>query len=386
MKQCNKHDKPYLKILQVSPYLLPHAGGSEWYCYQLSNQLAERGHEVHIITSKLYANSPFREKKGGFNVHRCPCAGIIWNFNPATFIMHKLLKSKADVIHAHSYIFLTSNQVAFTKKLNRIPFLLHLHGGIDYSYLTNDFSTRFKFYVKKRIYDPTLGKLTVQTADAVASVSKRDIKLAKKLWGLNKEKLYWVPNAINLDKFNRDNHNESKDPLNVVFIGRLEAFKGVHTFLEVAKLVGKERDDADFLIIGDGSLRNYLLNNFNDCVKVLGQTPHENIPKTLSKTSVLVLPSYMEGLPTVCLEALAAEVPVVASNVGGTPEVVLDNRTGYLFPPGNAKLCAEKVLKLLADERLRRRMGRGGRRLVERFYNWRNVVRKTERIYEKIRG
>ena len=62
--------------------------------------------------------------------------------------------------------------------------------------------------------------------------------------------MYWVPNAVNLDEFKRNNCNYYNGPLNVVFIGRLEAWKGIHTFLKVAKLVGKERDDIDFLIEG----------------------------------------------------------------------------------------------------------------------------------------
>lgn len=171
----------------------------------------------------------------------------------------------------------------------------------------------------------------------------------------------------------------------MVFIGRLEAWKGIRVFLEAAKIIMKERDDVDFTVVGDGSLREYVQNNsFNGHVKVLGKVPHERILNVLSEASVLVIPSYMEGLPTVCLEALAAEVPVVASNVGGTPEVVLDSETGYLFPPGNAQLCSEKVLRLLSDERLRRRMGRHGRSLVEQSYTWQRVVEKVERIYEQI--
>ena len=184
-----------------------------------------------------------------------------------------------------------------------------------------------------------------------------------------------------MDDFHR-NYNNS---LNVVFIGRLEPWKGIEVFLEVAKLIKKERGDVTFSIVGDGSLRNYVETTAHSLNgKVFGLVPHERIPNILSEASILVLPSYTEGLPTVCLEALAAEVPVVASNVGGTPEVVLDGETGYLIPPGNAHLCAEKVLRLLANENLRNKMGKRGRSLVEQFYTWNKIVEKTERIYELI--
>ena len=138
----------------------------------------------------------------------------------------------------------------------------------------------------------------------------------------------------------------------------------------------------DFTIRGLSLNFPNLPSSFNGII--FGLVPHEKIPTILSKTSVLVLPSYTEGLPTVCLEALASEVPIVASNVGGISEVVLDGETGYLVSQITPHLFAEKVLKLLANEPLRNKMGKRGRKLVEQFYNWNYVIEKTEKIYETI--
>lgn len=372
-----------MRILQVSAYLHPDEGGSQRYCYQLSQRLAQRGHEVHIVTSKLDRNLPSEQEKDGLHIHRCFSAGKIWRTNPATVVIHKLVNIKADVIHSHSYIFLTSNQAALARKLVGTPFLLHLHGGLDYSPLTNDFSAQLRFHFKNAFYDPTVGKWTIEAADAVGCISKTDKKLAKNKWNINEEKLYWAPNAISSREFYRRN---SGDTLNVVFIGRAEAWKGIRVFLEVVELVRRERPDVNFFIVGEGSHKAPMrFKSSNEHMRSLGPVPHEIIPKVLSRASVLVLPSYTEGLPTVCLEALASGVPVVASRIGGLPEVVIDGRTGYLFPPGNAELSAERVLDLLSDEQLRRRMGNRGRRLVQRHYTWDTVVKKIERIYESIR-
>lgn len=371
-----------MKIIQVNPYFYPHVGGSEWYCYQLSRHLAERGHEVHVFTSRLDKNIPVLEERDGFYIHRYYCPGIIWNTNPATFIMHDLIRAKADIIHAHSYIFLTSNQVALSKKFNDIPFLLHLHGTIASPALLNTASTNLLFQVKNRIYDQTIGKWTVEAANRLASVSKADIENATKLWDLDSNKTHWIPNAIDINLFNGNNHN---DNLNVIFIGRLETPKGVHTFIEVAGIILGERDDVTFTIVGDGSLRNYVENNdFNGRIKVLGRVPHSQIPNILSNSSVLVLPSNSEGLPTVCLEALASEVPVVASGAGGTSEIVIEKETGFLIPIGNSKTFVNRIMNLLDDEKSRRKMGRNGRRLVEKYYTWDKVVEKTEKIYKLI--
>lgn len=372
-----------MKIIQVSSYFYPHTGGSEWYCYQLSKHLAERGHEVHIFTSRLDKNILAMEERDGFYIHRYYCPRIIMNANPATFIMHDLIRAKADIIHAHSYVFLTSNQVALSQKFNDVPFLLHLHGITVCSTPLNNASTNLLFQIKNRIYDRTIGKWTVQAASKVASVSKLDIELAKKLWSLDNNKLDWLPNAIDINSFNGNNNN---DNLNVVFIGRLETWKGVHTFIEVASTILEERDDVTFTVVGDGSLRNYVENNgYSGRIKVLGRVPHNQIPKILSNASILALPSYMEGLPTVCIEALASEIPVVASDVGGTSEIVIEKETGFLAPPGNTKIFVNRIMTLLDDKNLRKRMGRNGRKLIEKYYTWEKVVEKTEKLYNDLR-
>lgn len=374
-----------MKILQVSAYFYPHIGGSERYCYGLSRELADRGHEVHVFTSKLLKNTKFYEKYDGFKVHRIPSAGVIWKCNPATFMIHKLKRSDADIVHSHSYIFLTSFQVSLVRSfLNKTPHLLHLHGGIEVTSPPSDISTRLKLLIKKLIYDRTIGNWTVKGTDAIASVSRRDMELAEKIWGVNGDNLFWVPNALDPNEFNNNNYADS---LNVVFIGRLEGWKGLPVLLKVAEIVSRNRDDVKFIIIGDGSMRNYVEREASRLgnIDVLGFVQRETIKSVLSNASVFVLPSYcMEGLPTVCLEAMASEVPIVASRVGGVPEVVIDKETGYLFPPRDTKLCADRLLRLLANERLRRRMGRNGRRLVEKFYSWDKVVEKTEKIYKLI--
>jgi len=375
-----------LKIFQVNARF---TGGSNWYCYELSRRLAERGHEVHMLTSKLRKSDTSGEVEGVY-VHYCPSLGTVWGVNPLAFILHKLLKEDFDVVHAHSYIYLTSNQAALAKRMRGYPFLIQLHGGIDVTPLSpSHYSTWMKLNIKRSIYDRTLGRWTVKAADAIASVSKRDMKLAQEIFGIDERKLHWVPNAVDLDLFDPNNNDPNNDEKNVTFIGALEPWKGVHSFLEIAKLLLRTQNDLNFIIVGEGSLLEYAKEESNKGilrgrVNVLEQIPHEEIPKVLSETSVLVVPSYMEGLPTVCLEAMALQVPVVASNIGGIPEIVIDGETGYLFNSCNLRECAEKVLEILLNEKLRRKMGSQCRRLVKQHYTWDNVTEKVQEIYEEI--
>src|SRR5712692_10161330 len=110
------------------------------------------------------------------------------------------------------------------------------------------------------------------------------------------------------------------------------------TFLKMAERVTKMVRDVEFIAVGGGSLLPSLKESgrYNGGrIRLLGQMPHERIAGILQKCTMLVLPSYMEGLPTVCLESLASEVPVVASAVGGVSEVVINNQTGLLIEPGD---------------------------------------------------
>jgi glycosyltransferase involved in cell wall biosynthesis len=324
--------------------------------------------------------------RDGFKVYRCPCIAIIGRVNPVTIIMHKLLSIKADVIHAHSYIFFTSNQAALARSLTKTPFMLHLHGGMESASIFNANSSHLLSITKKRLYDPSLGKWTAKRADAVGSVSKRDLKTAGALWQLKAGKSHWVPNAICFDDF----HVGPSRREHVVFVGRLEHRKGIQTFLQVAELICKDVEDVDFLVLGDGSLREYAeafsKKRCSGRLRVLGHVPHRMVADLLARAAALVLPSYAEGLPTVCLEALASGTPVVATRVGGTPEVVIEGKTGFLFRPGDTARCREMVMALLGKEKLRRKMGLEGRNLVEKFYTWDRVLEKVEGIYRTIAG
>lgn len=376
-----------MKIVQVVHSFPPRYDGVGNYCYQLSKHLAERGHQVEVITSKLYSNLPVEEVIDGFTIHRCPYFGNI-STNRITFILNKLLNIEADIVHAHSYIFLTSNQAALAKKINRRPLLLHLHGGIEAFLPDKDILNRFIFGPLKNIYDSSVGKWTLKASDIIASVSKRDIELSQDIFQIDKELFRWIPNAVDLNIFNVSKKlNQPNNISYVLFIGSLIPRKGIGDLLKIAKLVIEGNPQAIFIIIGNGPLRKHLeesVHLFNGRLKILGRVNSEILLEWLSKASVLLLPSYSEGLPTVCIEALASEVPVVASDVGGTSEVVIENETGFLVPPGNNKIFVNRIMNLLDDENTRKKMGRNGRKLIEKYYTWDKVVETTEKTYKSI--
>jgi glycosyltransferase involved in cell wall biosynthesis len=182
----------------------------------------------------------------------------------------------------------------------------------------------------------------------------------------------------------------------VAVFSRLSRAKGVDYFLEAAQLVARRHPAARFLIVGDcsadaeGAAYRIALDR---CVEELGLTGRVvftgfrcDVPALLSVVDVSVLPSLSEGLSNVVIESMAAGVPVVATAVGGNPELVADGKTGILVPPRDAAAIAGAVDRLLRDPRMADRLGAAGRRRAEERFSLNAMVRATESLYVDLVG
>jgi glycosyltransferase involved in cell wall biosynthesis len=157
----------------------------------------------------------------------------------------------------------------------------------------------------------------------------------------------------------------------ISIVGRLQAVKGHRLFLETARKVLMKRPDARFWIVGDGELRDELESiasnlDLTPAVSFLGYRKDAGYAMALS--DVVVCASLYEAFPRAVLEAFALERPVVATSVGGIPEVVIDGETGMLVPAGDPDATAAAVLHLLDDRELARRLAAAGRKLVSQRY------------------
>ncbi|HKQ63164.1 MAG TPA: glycosyltransferase, partial [Candidatus Polarisedimenticolaceae bacterium] len=175
----------------------------------------------------------------------------------------------------------------------------------------------------------------------------------------------------------------------VVVISRLSRYhgiesKGIDYFLAAAVRVAAEYDDARFLIVGDGVSRRELESTARRLglgERVIFTGARLDVPQILSEATISVLPTLTEALSNSLLEATAAGVPVVATQVGGNPEVVADGETGLLVPAEDAAGLAQAILRLLARPELRERFGAAGRQRAERLFSVTRMVRATEKLY-----
>lgn len=223
----------------------------------------------------------------------------------------------------------------------------------------------------------------------------------------NPEKIRVIRNGIDLSRFTLKKndtalHQELGLPADaplVMMLSRLNPQKGVEYFLEAAAVVARHCPAAHFVIVGDGYVRrDGVIQSDTTYQQVLQQSVlrlglggrvsftgfRPDVPEVLSEAAVSVLPSLSEGLSNTLLESMAAGVPVVATKVGGNPEVIQDGIGGYLVPPRDSSALAEAICAILKNRDLARNLGREARqRVVERF-SLERMVRETQDLYVQL--
>jgi glycosyltransferase involved in cell wall biosynthesis len=173
----------------------------------------------------------------------------------------------------------------------------------------------------------------------------------------------------------------------VAVFSRLNRMKGVQYFLDAAIILAKRFPDVCFLVVGDGGSKKEL--EEHACRLGLGQRIvftgfRGDVPDLLCEVAISVLPSLSEGTSNTLLESMAAGTPVIATTVGGNPEVIQDGISGLLVPPRDSGALAAATARLLEDENLALRLGRAGMRRVSELFSIEGSVHETEHLYRRL--
>jgi L-malate glycosyltransferase len=200
--------------------------------------------------------------------------------------------------------------------------------------------------------------------------------------GLPEHKIAVIPNGIDVSAFRQRQYPAR--PSRIAMVACLREEKRIDVLVAAAPRVLESHPDAQFLIVGDGPCRDALVAQ----ARALGLLGHfqflghrDDVPAVLSEADLLVLPSEMEAFPNAILEGMAAGLPVVATSVGGIPELVAHGRTGRLVPPGDPAALSNALLDVLSKPEVAAAYGRAGRRRIEETYSFERMVEQFERFY-----
>jgi glycosyltransferase involved in cell wall biosynthesis len=367
-----------VRLLVFTPHFPPYVGGLEGYIRDLHDELIRLGlvESITVMTSRLPPEGPaFEQRAAGYRVVRHPAFHMIPNFpcpgfwRPAFWRAARLAlrPSDHDVVVSHTRFFLSSAGALAYSRATGVP-LLHVEHGSDYVHLNTPLHSRVA-----RAYDLTLGRLVLRGADEVVAISRAAAEFVKELAGREAQVVY---RGVDPERYDAVEPSAELSALAAgrpvaTFIGRLIDGKGVADLIEA--FAGLRGFDALLCIVGDGPRRTDLealarRSALGDRCVFFGYREETDALALIRASDIIVNPSYTEGLPTSVLEAALLGRAVLASDVGGTPEVVRDRESALLTPAGDIDALREGLSVLLSDPRLRARLGARARtEAVRRF-------------------
>ena len=372
-----------MRIIMMSDYYPPHFGGGvERVVTELCERLILRGHTIMVLTLRT-TPAPIIEANGALTIRRVPSVDLTrWlGFQfvislPALKTVAQLINNyQPDLVHAHNLFFRTTELAAMFRMIIRIPLVTTLHLG-----KLEGGSRILKFLV--HAYESTVGNFIMRRSDHIIAVSNAVAVHARQM-GRHSTPVTIIPNGVDTSIF-YPGANQDKTTRTILFIARLVPNKDPETFIRAAAIVLARYPQAKFVLVGNGPLRVRLQEQadrmgIGHMVQFLGL--RDNIPELMRQATLFVRPSTLEGMPLTILEAMASTLPVVATPVGGTPEVLKDGINGYLIPVGDHVALANSIIKLLSDPLLAKKMGQRGRELVEASHTWDSVAERTESVY-----
>jgi len=331
-----------------------------------------------------------------------PCFSTDALFPLDNWFFNKTLSRMVDAIKADVYEAHTVSGYGFSKALRKRklkkPFIQTIHGVLSDEYAQSFQGASPTFRAKlANLIMWQLSKIeeeAAKNATLIVTVSKYSSKKIVQFYHVDKNKIRIVPNGVDPQKFRPTEGCEKiKRSIGidkkqcVLFVGRLIPRKGLPFLIEAAKRIVKERSETAFVIVGNGPLKNHLRSylekiDLSDNFLFLGDVNEKVLPIIYNCADVFAFPSIQEGQGIALLEAQATAKPVVAFNVGGVNEALLDKETGLLVKPDSHEL-ADAILKLLDNESLRVNMGRKGREFVCNSLSWDICAQRMLQIYRE---
>lgn len=376
-----------MRILLMNSEYPPIGGGAGNASANIARELAALGQDIHVLTTS-FRNLPHDEMIDGVHVlrvpsfrHRTDRSGA---FEQSVFIIASLVGVLRLLRHWRPDVILAFFGVPagvtamVTWLLFKIPYVVSLRGGDVPGFRPYDFGTYH------HLIAPLLRHVWKNARAVVAN------SIGLRAMALNFEPRYTIkiiPNGVNVDRYTPSATRNWNTP-RLLFVGRFVHQKGLDLLLPA---LGQLTDlPWDFTAIGDGPQREALEAfaarlGIAERIHFLGWQRDGELEKHYRESNLFVLPSRHEGMPNVVLEAMASGLPVLATRIAGSEELILPGITGELVPPEDVPALVAALRQLMTDAGLRRRLGSAGRQRVEGAFNWSNVAQRYLSLLQSVR-
>lgn len=307
----------------------------------------------------------------------CIALGITWY---SMKLVSFLIRNKIDIVQCHSIRALI--MIGFAAKLAGKPIIWYIKGHLD---------------------NPVLDRLGFWLADCILFQNETNQRRKyPELIRKHEKKIELLQNGIDLSEIaeaEKQEHTGLKQELDIqphrihiCFIGYLSPYKGIHYLLEAMVQVQREVSSTALYLVG-GSLSEYpdYKTELETCVRdnklqrITFTGWRQDVYAILSLMDIFVLPSLSEGVPKSIIEAMALGKPVIATKVGGVPELVKHGETGMILEPCNVSALADAIIRLAKDKSLREKLGSKARQIAHQEYSIEDNIRKLEALYVRIK-
>lgn len=391
-------------IVVIGSAIPPIMGGLEVYTWQLAYQWAKQGHKVFLIGYQHHLGQTMDpvEEKSGVTIYRLPSRGGWGKIFYAWRALRKIREidrlARIDICHANTAV-PAGLAAALARIFSKIRYGVTSHG----------------YELINRARNPWIRpavRLALSRAGFVIGVSQELADLSVK-YGARPDRTVVLANAVDTELFKppadkaaaRQKWGIAQDEVVVLSLRRLEPKTGVQYLLQMApRIIRQARSPVRFMIVGTGSLEPSLKaqvrrDGIEDKVTFTGVIANDRVPELLGLADISTLPSLAEATSIAALEAMACGLAVVASKVGGLPEIIEDGRTGrlvdwpvlssryedYGLPAGAVSAFAQAVLELVDDPARRVSLGRAARASVEAKNSWRAYLDVLAGLYDGIK-
>ena len=394
-----------MKICYLCKTLHWFKGGIECYTYNMAKYLSKIGCESYVISSSInrkfyletnnevnicYTDGDDDLFKGSWIINKMvPIFTLNHSRKVSEKINHLIDQFGFNIVECPDWL---SEGIWFSFN-KRIPLVVRLHGYMSianqyvFNYHRNIFSFANKFLLEKRL---------LANADFITAVSNNYADLISKYWKIDRKKIFTLYNGVDTNMFKPNSVKKSTDKY-ILFVGLIDWIKGVEFLFQAIPLVLKEFPEMKFLFIGGdtcrikehkGSYKNYLLKYLNKSslnkVSFMEPVPQDKLVDYYRNSLISVFPSLYEALSFSVLEAMACGVSVIATRVGGIPEIITSNKDGILVQPYSCVELANAMISLIKNESLRKELGLAAIDRIKQNFSLAVTAKKTFEAYEEV--